>query len=129
MQNHQILHTSTTRNFAVSRTIFRSLWPTLHISFQIKGKSCLGHILNTVLCMITKLVMVSLSNLFMSFIGKHPSLWIHNYPKMHVQSVLYPTLRSVQNETVDGRNMYLTGTLVFSHTHSHITTKYTMQSN
>jgi len=49
----------TTRNGAVSQTIFRSLWPTFHISFHIKEKSCLDHILNTVLCIITKLVMVS----------------------------------------------------------------------
>jgi len=80
MQNHQTLHASTTRNFAVSHTIFRSLWPTFHILFHIKRKSCLGHILNTVLCMITKLGMVSLANLFMPFISKHPSLWTHNYP-------------------------------------------------
>jgi len=52
MQDHQTLHASTTRNGAVLLTIFRSLWPTFHISFLIKGKSCLGHILNTVLCMI-----------------------------------------------------------------------------
>jgi len=34
----------------------------------------MGHILSTILCMITKLGVVSLSNLFMSFISKHPSL-------------------------------------------------------
>jgi len=51
MQNHQTLHASTTRNFAMSRTIFRSLWPTFHISFHIEGKSCLGHIWNTIFCM------------------------------------------------------------------------------
>jgi len=77
MQHHQTLHAGTTRNFAMSHTIFRALWPTFHISFHIEGKFCLGHILNTVLCMITKLGMISLSNLFMSCIGKHPSLWIH----------------------------------------------------
>jgi len=59
MQNHQTLHASTTRNGTVYRTMFRSLLPTFHISFHIKGKSCLGRILNTVLCMITKLGMVS----------------------------------------------------------------------
>jgi len=70
MQNHQTLHASTTRNFAMSYTVFRSLWPTFHISFNIKGKSCVGHILtwlNTVLCIITKLGMVSLSNLFVIY--------------------------------------------------------------
>jgi len=59
MKNHQTLHASTTRNGVVWRTIFRSQWPTFHISFNIKGKCCMGHILNTVLCMITKLRMVS----------------------------------------------------------------------
>jgi len=34
--------------------------------------------IKTILCMVTKLGMVSLSILFMSFIDKHPSLWIHN---------------------------------------------------
>jgi len=28
------------------------------------------------------------------------------------KDILYPTLRSVQNQTLDGRIMYLTGTLV-----------------
>jgi len=58
MQNHQTLHASRIKNGAVSRTVFGSLWPPFHISFHIKGKPCLGHILNTVLCMITKLGMV-----------------------------------------------------------------------
>jgi len=59
MQNYQTLHGSTTRNGAVSRTIFRSLWSAFHVSFHIKGKYCLGHIVNTVLWMIIKLGMVS----------------------------------------------------------------------
>jgi len=56
MQNHQTLHASTTRNFAVLRTIFRSLWPIFHISFHIKEKSCLGHIFNSVYAWSPKLV-------------------------------------------------------------------------
>jgi len=73
MQDHQTLHASTTRNGAVSHTIFRSLWPTVHISFVIKGKSCLGH---TILCMITKLGMVSF--IIVKFILCHLSANFHH---------------------------------------------------
>jgi len=60
MQNHKTLHASTTWNGAMSRTIFRSLWPSFHSSFHIKGKFCLGYTLNTVFfCMISKLGIVS----------------------------------------------------------------------
>jgi len=59
MEDQQPLHANTARNVGVSRTIFRSLWPTFHISIHIKRKSCLSHALNTVLYMITKIGVIS----------------------------------------------------------------------
>jgi len=57
-----------------------------HISFHIKGKSCLGHILNTVLCTITKLCMVSfIIAQFIYVIYQQTSITVNTQPKMHVQ--------------------------------------------
>jgi len=44
MQSHQTLHASTSRNGAVPYLGHYDL--LFHISCHIKGKSCLGHILN-----------------------------------------------------------------------------------
>jgi len=37
--------------------------------------------------------------------------------KYMFKDILYPTLRSLQNQTLDGHVMYLTGSLVFPHLH------------
>jgi len=77
----------------------------------------MGHMLNTVLCMITKLGMVSFIIVqFIYVIDQQTSInTIVQYKinlKCMFKDVFYPTLRSLQNQTLDGCIMYLTGTLV-----------------
>jgi len=82
----------------------------LLLTFRSTLKS--GHILNTVLCMVTKLGMLSF--IIVQFIYQQTSTTVQYKIniKCMFKDILYTTLRSLQNQTLDGRIMYLTGTLV-----------------
>jgi len=77
-----------------------------------KEKYCLGHILNTVLCMITKLGMVPFIIVPFIYVAyQQTPITVQYKIDLKCKDILYPTLHSLQNQTFVGHVMYLTGTL------------------
>jgi len=111
IQDHQTLHADTSYGDGVSRTIFRTLWPTFHMSFHIKGKSCLGHTLNTVLCMPPKwygIFCICPIYLFVIYQQTYITVQYKINLKCMFKDTRNTALWFLQNKTPDGRIMYLT---------------------